>query len=99
MRINPVDFLIVWTIGATIIVANLAVDHRIVRHVCKREGRPYTWLWWTSLYWHWRILRPSWFLKEAKEAGFPVVRALLLGALIVFYVACFYFKPVRVFPS
>jgi hypothetical protein len=61
--------LVVALVGTPLIVAMLATDDCIVRHVCLREGRKYSLLWLISSYWHWRIFKLSWF-KEAKEAGY-----------------------------
>src|SRR5262245_6606478 len=81
----PTYFLIIWAIGFSLAVALFSVDDRIMKHVCQKEGRNYSW--WDSfeLYWLIRKLSPSWF-REAREAGYLKARVILVVAFIFFLI-------------
>jgi hypothetical protein len=84
MRIPPeIMVLIILPLGAGLIAGMLLVNDRIIRHICRREGRKYSILWFCGSYWHWRAFNLSWF-KEAKEAGY-------FNQLVTLYVAWFVF--------
>src|ERR1051325_4245934 len=73
-------FMIVWTVGAVLVVALFAVDDRIVQHVCRKERRTYSWQ--ESFFdaqWVLRKLSPRWF-REAKDGGYLKVRIALVPA-------------------
>jgi hypothetical protein len=79
----PIEILILilWPVATALIVGLLIVEDRIVRHVCRKEGIPYSILWLGSSYWHWRIFKLSWF-AEAREAGYFRDRLILYVAWI-----------------
>jgi len=79
-------FMIIWTIGFTLAVALFSVDDRIVQHVCRKEGRKYSW-WdsWFDLHWQLRKLSPIWF-REAREAGYLKARVILVATFICFVI-------------
>ena len=74
--------LVVWPVATALIGGLLFVDDRIIRHVCRREGRQYSIFWLFSWYWHWRIFKQSWF-REAAEAGYLSHRVTLIVAWFV----------------
>jgi hypothetical protein len=81
--------LVVWPVATALILGLLFVDDRIIRHICRREGRQYSILWLFSWYWHWRIFKLSWF-SEAKETGYLGHRVTLFVAwtcVVVFMIA------------
>jgi hypothetical protein len=93
MKISPEIFLTISAIiGAALILAMLAVDDRIIRHVCRRESRRYSVLWLFSPYWLLRVFKMSWF-AEARRAGFLPARASLFAAWLCYIAACAYFAP------
>jgi hypothetical protein len=73
--------LVVWPVATALVGGLLFVDDRIIRDVCRREGRPYSISWLFSWYWQGRISKLSWF-GQAKEAGYFGDRVVLLAALI-----------------
>src|SRR5262245_61032981 len=73
--------LVVWPIATVLVGGLLFVDDRIIRHVCRREGRQYSIFWLYSWYWQGRISKLRWF-GEAKEAGYFGDRLTLSIALI-----------------
>jgi hypothetical protein len=80
MKISMEIFVFVFTlISMPMIIAILAIEDRIVRHVCLKEGRRYSVFWLFSQHWHWRIFRLSWF-KEARDAGYFRQRLILYVA-------------------
>ena len=78
-------------IGWALFVALLAVNDRIIRHVCERESRTYSPFWMLRLYWLWRSTGVAWF-GEARSAGYLPIYATLLVLLIGLVAAVAYFR-------
>jgi hypothetical protein len=73
-------------IGTPLIVALIVTDDHIIRYVCLREGRKYSYLWLFSRYWQRRIFGLRWF-TVAREAGYLTPIITLSAAWICTIVA------------
>jgi hypothetical protein len=85
MRISIVTLaLILWPLGIALTVAYWFVGDRIVRHVCEREDKSYSWLWPLNPRWHFEMSQLGWF-SEAQAAGYgKVLIAIYAGFGLLF---------------
>lgn len=81
-------FLLMALVGTPLMIAMILIDDRIVRHICRREGRTYSVFWLFNFSWHWRLFGLGGF-EEAKEAGYLKPRLILLVLWVCLIVVLF----------
>src|SRR5215813_7484449 len=79
-------------VGMPMIIVLLIVNDRIIRHICRREGKRYSYLWLFGSYWHRRIVKLGWF-AEARDAGYLPAYATLAAAWACYIAAALYLWP------
>jgi hypothetical protein len=70
--------LLMTLVGIPLMIAMVAIDDRIVRHICAKEGKTYSVLWLWNMSWHWRLFGFD-GLEEAKAAGYLKTKLVLLA--------------------
>lgn len=66
-------------LGGILAVTLLLIDDRIIRDICRREGKPYSIYWLNDPSRHRRVFQSAWW-HEAQDAGLYGLRVSAIAA-------------------